>query len=225
MIRKTSKIMASGWHPTTNKTMIPWSILRPCGLGCQPFAPGGRFSKGTLKRMAISKKLRFEILTRDNYTCVYCGRSTFDVELEVDHVIPKSKGGSNDPVNLVTACFDCNRSKSNSLISESKTADFCVENSEHVTRMAEAEAAKIKAMRSAKRQFNKVIRDLEESLSLEITTLGQRSVRQFLSRLGLDEVVDAACIASAKPTKGDRWRYFCGVCWNKIRQIELEGGE
>lgn len=175
--------------------------------------------------MAISKKLRFEILTRDNYTCVYCGRGAFDVELEVDHVVPKSKGGSNDPVNLATACFDCNRSKSDKLISESKTADFCVKNSEHVTRMAEAEAAKIKAMRSAKRQFNKLIRDLEESLSLEITTLGQRSVRQFLSRLGLDEVVDSACIASSKPTKGDRWRYFCGVCWNKIRQIELEGGE
>lgn len=175
--------------------------------------------------MAISKKLRFEILTRDNYTCVYCGRGSFDVELEVDHVVPKSKGGSNDPVNLVTACFDCNRSKSNRLISESKTADFCVKNSDYIARMAKAEAEKIRAVRSAKRQFNKLIRDLEGSLSLNILPLGQRSVRQFLSKLGPDEVIDAACIASSKPTKGDRWRYFCGVCWNKIRQIELERGE
>jgi hypothetical protein len=172
--------------------------------------------------MAISKKLRFEILTRDGYACVYCGRDRSEVKLEVDHVIPKSKGGSNDPVNLVSACFDCNRSKSNSLIPEAKTAGFCVQNSEHVTRMAEAEAAKIKAMRSAKRQFNKLKRDLEDCLALEITKPGERSVKQFLAKLGPVEVAEAAEIASTKFSKGDRWRYFCGVCWNKIRQIEIE---
>ena len=216
------KMIASGWHPATNNTMIPWSILRPFGLGCQPFAPGGRFSKGTPKRMAISKKLRFEILTRDGYACVYCGRDRSEVKLEVDHVIPKSKGGSNDPVNLVSACFDCNRSKSNSLISKAKTADFCVHNSEHVTRMAEAEAAKIKAMRSAKRQFNKLKKEIELHLGLEINKIGERAIKQFVSRLCPASVLEAAEITSCKNISSGRWRYFCGVCWNKIRRLELD---
>ena len=42
------------------------------------------------------KKLREEILKRDNYTCVYCGKTGIR---EVDHVIPKSKGGTNEKYN------------------------------------------------------------------------------------------------------------------------------
>jgi 5-methylcytosine-specific restriction endonuclease McrA len=38
--------------------------------------------------MAISKKLRFEVFKRDNFTCQYCGRETPEVILEADHVIP-----------------------------------------------------------------------------------------------------------------------------------------
>lgn len=59
----------------------------------------------------ISLRLRFAILERDGYRCVYCGRSSQGVSLEVDHVIPRACGGSNDSTNLVTACFDCNHGK------------------------------------------------------------------------------------------------------------------
>lgn len=62
--------------------------------------------------MAISRRLRFEILRRDGHTCRYCGASAPDVALTVDHVIPTALGGSDDPSNLVTACADCNAGKS-----------------------------------------------------------------------------------------------------------------
>ena len=57
--------------------------------------------------------LRFRVLARDNFRCVYCGRSARDdgVVLEVDHVYPKSKGGKDTMDNLVTACRDCNQGK------------------------------------------------------------------------------------------------------------------
>jgi hypothetical protein len=45
-------------------------------------------------------------MQRDNYTCQYCGAPA----VEPDHVVPRSLGGSDDPSNLVAACFDCNRS-------------------------------------------------------------------------------------------------------------------
>ncbi|NEO31194.1 MAG: HNH endonuclease [Symploca sp. SIO3C6] len=48
---------------------------------------------------------------KDNYKCVFCGRISSEVKLEVDHILPFSKGGKNDISNLQTLCFDCNRGK------------------------------------------------------------------------------------------------------------------
>lgn len=61
--------------------------------------------------MAISKRTRFEVLKRDNHTCRYCGATTPDATLTVDHVMPVALGGSDDPSNLVAACRDCNYGK------------------------------------------------------------------------------------------------------------------
>ncbi len=51
-------------------------------------------------------------MKRDRFRCTYCGVSGTDAELEVDHIIPKSKGGGNHMSNLTTACRKCNQSKS-----------------------------------------------------------------------------------------------------------------
>lgn len=60
--------------------------------------------------------LRGTILRRDNYTCRYCCAQ--DEIMCADHVIPLSRGGSNDPENLVAACMPCNSSKADKLLSE-----------------------------------------------------------------------------------------------------------
>ena len=65
-------------------------------------------------RNEITHKLRFEVLERDKFTCVYCGRSpktTPGLTLEVDHIIPLWAGGDNSMDNLVTACWECNEGK------------------------------------------------------------------------------------------------------------------
>ena len=64
-------------------------------------------------RKAIGKRLRFEVFKRDKFRCVYCGATPPDAVLHIDHVVPVSDGGSNDPLNLVTACAGCNLGKSN----------------------------------------------------------------------------------------------------------------
>ena len=69
----------------------------------------------------IPKKLRFEILKRDEFRCRYCGRTEADgVKLHVDHVIPVAVGGRNDPDNLASACADCNLGKSANLLDDPK---------------------------------------------------------------------------------------------------------
>ncbi len=51
------------------------------------------------------------ILSRDNYTCQYCGVMPPRKELTVDHIIPRSRGGKTTWENVVTACQKCNGRK------------------------------------------------------------------------------------------------------------------
>lgn len=60
---------------------------------------------------SIPLSVRVDVLVRDGYKCVYCGRSSQQIDLEIDHIIPYSKGGSNQIDNLQSLCFDCNRGK------------------------------------------------------------------------------------------------------------------
>lgn len=60
---------------------------------------------------------RARVYKRDNYECVYCDSKK---ALTIDHVIPKSKGGSNTWENLVTSCFKCNLKKGNRTPEEAK---------------------------------------------------------------------------------------------------------
>ncbi len=65
---------------------------------------------------AISLKVRHAVLKRDGYQCVKCGASPEkdkSVVLEVDHVVPVSRGGSSDIENLQTLCLACNQGKKN----------------------------------------------------------------------------------------------------------------
>ncbi len=68
-----------------------------------------------IKRKPIKPSLRFEILRRDNYRCQMCGVTAKDgATLEIDHITPVSKGGTNDADNLQVLCRDCNAGKSDS---------------------------------------------------------------------------------------------------------------
>lgn len=83
----------------------------------------GELSEGDLLRRVeckgpicppISRKLRYAILKRDHEQCVKCGDSpkkNSEVTLEVDHIIPVAKGGTNDPTNLQMLCWSCNQGR------------------------------------------------------------------------------------------------------------------
>lgn len=62
-------------------------------------------------RKSLTKRTRFVVFKRDDFTCQYCGRKAPDVVLHVDHIDPVCNGGSNRMGNLVTSCQDCNLGK------------------------------------------------------------------------------------------------------------------
>jgi len=67
------------------------------------------------KRQPVKPSVRFQILKRDNYACQMCGATAADgAKLEIDHIVPVSKGGQNDEDNLQVLCRDCNIGKSDS---------------------------------------------------------------------------------------------------------------
>lgn len=71
------------------------------------------------QRAMMTSKLRQHIKERDNFTCKFCGNSTFaepNLLLEIDHVIPVAKGGYTIEDNLQTLCWKCNREKSCKII-------------------------------------------------------------------------------------------------------------
>jgi hypothetical protein len=91
--------------------------------------------------MAVSKRLRYEVLRRDNHACRYCGASAPDVKLNVDHVIPQALGGSDHPTNLVTSCADCNAGKTSSMPNAEVVADVDQERFRQAAEMKQAAAA------------------------------------------------------------------------------------
>jgi CRISPR/Cas system Type II protein with McrA/HNH and RuvC-like nuclease domain len=74
--------------------------------------------KNTEKAIKNKGDANFFIFNRDNFTCIYCGRSSIEdnVKLAIDHIIPVSKGGDNKIKNLVTSCHECNSRKIDNIL-------------------------------------------------------------------------------------------------------------
>lgn len=70
-------------------------------------------AKVRVERAKVSKKMRLSILSRDHFKCKYCGST---LNLEIDHIIPISKGGKSEYNNLQTLCHLCNVNKGTDII-------------------------------------------------------------------------------------------------------------
>lgn len=184
--------------------------------------------------MSVSKRLRYEVLRRDNHTCRYCGSSAPEVKLTIDHVMPVALGGADEPTNLVTACANCNAGKSSS----SPDAAHVENVSEDAIRWAKAmeRAAEIQELVAREdRMFTQTFFDLMTDMvvrdrGLKPPTLeahggthgADRSLLTFRAQ-GLDMGVLLEAIGNAMSnsqlSRDDVWRYFCGICWRRIDQM------
>ena len=173
--------------------------------------------------MSVSKKIRFEVFKRDGFRCAYCGKSPPEVSLECDHIEPVSKGGKDDLNNLITACFDCNRGKTN--IRLDKIPAKLQENSE-ILKEQEAQLAEYrKFLKKIERRIAKDIKQISDVYTeffpeYELsTTFKQVSIKRFLKSISCQEIVDAMSKAcSVTQNHNDTPMYFCGICWNIIKE-------
>lgn len=173
-----------------------------------------------VKRAAISKKDRFEVFKRDSFTCQYCGNTPPAVVLEVDHVIPVAGGGENDQDNLLTSCFDCNRGKGARSLGQipATVVDKLEIAKERALQLSEYEKVLKAARRRLLRGVNEVASVYEGYVpGYTLSESARRSVKVFLGKLPLFAVIEAMEMAfSARPDVA--FKYFCGICWNKIKR-------
>lgn len=171
------------------------------------------------KRKAVSKRLRFEVFKRDEFTCRYCGRKPPAVILNVDHIVPVVEGGGDEISNLATSCFDCNSGKSGVPLGQlpQPVADLRAQ----MVEREEQERAYIEFVRARRHRQDELIEEIGGILFGEGYTFwpaGASTCRYFLERLPYDDIIYAAerACGAHSPLK-----YFCGICWNKIRATGL----
>ncbi len=71
-------------------------------------------AKAPMRAGALGLSIRYKVLRRDSFRCSLCGRapaSTPGLELHVDHIVARARGGDNSPANLRTLCSQCNLGK------------------------------------------------------------------------------------------------------------------
>lgn len=78
--------------------------------GIAPYYLASLLEKYKRRRQTLSKKLRTEIFRKHKATCPICGEKN-PTKLSIDHIIPYSKGGTDDPKNLRILCKSCNSKK------------------------------------------------------------------------------------------------------------------
>ncbi len=110
------------FDPLQHPKKVPKDILeKSCNIFghlCPVFFVNEPFTETIEMRRvtrSIPRETMLRVVRRDNYTCQKCGKNLLETELEFDHIIPYSKGGSSEESNIRLTCRDCNRSKKSQL--------------------------------------------------------------------------------------------------------------
>jgi hypothetical protein len=182
--------------------------------------------------MAVSKRLRYEILRRDNHTCRYCGATAPDVPLRIDHVTPVALGGTDTPDNLVTSCEPCNSGKSSATVDSALVANV----SDDALRWADAmqqAAENLRQQQAPKDEYRDAF--LAEWNRWHLGKDDDKKVplpedwKQAMDRFRVagiptwmwPDIVDTG-MANQKVKPDNTFRYCCGIAWNKVSALQAE---
>lgn len=182
--------------------------------------------------MAVTKRLRFEILRRDGHACQYCGEKAPNVTLHVDHVIPVALGGTDQPGNLVAACKDCNLGKS----SVPTDAPIVSGLAAHAAAFALEMTDKMTRIRATLELEDEYLEEFEDSWNrwkaggkaVPLPSDYRQSIYKF-ARMGIPHALLARGIDIAMAKKGIRadfgeFQYMAGVVWRTLDEAEVAAG-
>lgn len=213
----------------------PYRRLRRRGQGLN-----NRDGIGMAKRRALSKRLRFEVFKRDKFTCQYCGRRPPEITLHIDHVVPVAAGGTNDLLNLLSACAACNLGKSDRHLStiHPTTAEELKDRKERAAQVAalneflmESRNNEDAAIRRLGHYWCNKFVGVEEKDRWFFGESRATSIRRFLRNVTETELMEFMDIAYCKlpscggvnqPKEEGSFRYFCGIAWKNIKSRNIQ---
>jgi len=170
-----------------------------------------------------SKKLRFEVFKRDGFTCLYCGRTPPAVTLQADHILPASKGGKTTLDNLATSCADCNAGKSSGELKATPAAlgisiELAAERRSQLLAYRKLLQKLAREKQEGAEHVSGVYTSYFKSWRLSPMFVEGTLKSVFMCQLPQEEIEEAMHIACSRIHDADRAiAYFCGVCWQKIR--------
>ena len=178
-----------------------------------------------MARTPISKKTRFEVFKRDKFTCQYCGAQAPEVILEIDHIMPVSKGGNNGIMNLITSCRNCNRGKTNKELSDDSTVkvqkqtlDDIQERRNQLKMMLEWRNALEDELDIEVESINDLI---EKYTKYGLSETGKTNVKKVIKRFGFNETYKSCEIAIDKyyhntsSSLNNAINKIGGICYNR----------
>lgn len=181
-----------------------------------------------MKRNPIPPKKRFEVFKRDSFKCQYCGKSSPEVTLQVDHINPVAKGGTNDIMNLVTSCAECNLGKGakalddkSAIEKQKRQLDELNERREQMRMMIEWREELAMMVDG---QVDYIESLLEAAFSVRLTDNGRKTIKELINKYGFSEVIEAADIGFAKyKTASYAIDKLGGICYNRRFGIKPGG--
>ena len=180
-------------------------------------------------RKALSKKTRFEVFKRDKFTCQYCGKSAPDVVLEVDHIKPVAEGGTNDIINLITSCRDCNRGKGKTILSD----DTEIKKQKEELMILAEKREQLKMLMEWRTELAGLLQEEVDYICeywaasngrFELNDSGRVIAMNLLKQFSLSEILDGIDISIAQYYKGDQksienaLNKVGGICYNRRKQ-------
>lgn len=187
--------------------------------------------------MTVSSRTRFEVFKRDRFTCQYCGKNPPDVLLECDHIIPRAAGGTDEITNLTTACKECNAGKSDRLLEEGTAPAVSRSVVDDLRERLEQAAAYTELVGQQtnliEKQRNLIFQYWAKSFRAKTVEQAdgaywhfddgsfpnERSVRIFIRRMPVNEILAAVDIAASRHDHPTDWacRLFYKLCWRRIK--------
>lgn len=176
------------------------------------------------RNRSVSKRTRFEVFKRDDFTCRYCGRKSPDVVLQIDHIVPCSDGGTDDELNLATSCWECNSGKSDVPLRRMIVPE---DPSDKAIQLLETERSLKEYNAVLKRQLEQRLSDANDALGFWCEQTGRTGVPQdqfnwivcTLRYLPVVAIQEAMLTAIANGATNDL-RYTMKV----VKNLRMDGG-
>ena len=154
-----------------------------------PEIAGVQYQRGTL----CGYEVREYLLNKWERRCAYCGAR--DLPLQIEHIVPKARGGTDRVSNLALACEPCNRQKGTRAL-----ADFLAAQPERLARVLAQARAPLKDATAVNATRWELFRQLQATgLPLETGSGGRTKYNRSRQKLPKTHWLDAACVGASTP--------------------------